>query len=132
MPDSGVDVSLTGCFTGFMSEEADEELAAQFRPRLERELAEIDSLREENANWSAPVELDQQSVGRLSRMDAMQMQAMSQAVERRRSARRTLILQTLKRMDDGEFGYCIECGEEIGIGRLNVDVTFAKCVRCAR
>lgn len=52
-----------------------QELVARFRPRLEAELAEIEKLDEENAAWSAPVELDQQSVGRVSRIDAMQMQA---------------------------------------------------------
>ncbi|MDZ5698507.1 MULTISPECIES: TraR/DksA family transcriptional regulator [Phyllobacteriaceae] len=114
-----------------MDDNAYAELLQKFRPRLEQELAEIDRLSTDNANWSAPVELDQQSVGRVSRIDAMQMQAMSQAVQRRRMHRRHLLLQALKRMDEGEFGYCTECGEEIPPGRLNVDPTFAACVRCA-
>jgi DnaK suppressor protein len=115
-----------------MQDKAYRDLLDRFRPRLQEELAEIDRLSEENAAWSAPVELDQQSVGRVSRIDAMQMQAMSQAVQRRRAARRMLIQQTLKRMDEGDFGYCIECGEEIAPGRLAVDPTFAACVRCAK
>jgi hypothetical protein len=44
----------------------------------------------QNAAWSAPVELDQRSVGRAARIDAMQMDAMSQSVQRRRAARRIL------------------------------------------
>lgn len=106
-------------------------LGARFRPRLREELAEIDRLEAENAGWSAPVELDQQSVGRVSRIDAMQMQAMSQAVQRRRAARRLAILQALRRIEEGEFGYCIECGEPIAPGRLDVDPAFSLCVRCA-
>jgi DnaK suppressor protein len=98
-----------------MGKDIHAELLKRFRPRLEEELAEIDRLSAENASWSAPVELDQQSVGRVSRIDAMQMQAMSQAVQRRRVARRTLIQQALKRMEEGEFGYCTEC-EEIAPG----------------
>jgi DnaK suppressor protein len=82
--------------------------------------------------WSAPVELDQQSVGRVSRIDAMQMQAMSQAVQPRRALRRVAIQQALKRIDDGEFGFCTECGEPIAAGRLDVDPTFSSCVRCAK
>lgn len=105
---------------------------ARFRVRLEEELAEIGKLDDENAVWSAPVELDQQSVGRVSRIDAMQMQAMSQAVQRRRAARRVAIHQALKRIEEGEFGYCIGCGEPIAPGRLAVDPTFPACVKCAK
>ncbi|MGF7007030.1 TraR/DksA family transcriptional regulator [Aminobacter sp. BE322] len=108
------------------------ELVARFRPRLKEELAEIEKLDEENASWSAPVELDQQSVGRVSRIDAMQMQAMSQAVQRRRAARRVAIQQALKRIEEDEYGYCVECGEPIAPGRLDVDPTFSACVRCAK
>lgn len=114
-----------------MSQDDHDRRVERFCPRLEDELIEIDRLSEENASWSAPVELDQQSVGRVSRIDAMQAQAMSQAVQRRRSNRRQRILQALKRMDEGEFGYCSECGEEIPAGRLEVDATFAACVKCA-
>lgn len=107
-------------------------LVARLRPRLEAELAEIEKLDAENATWSAPVELDQQSVGRVSRIDAMQMQAMSQAVGRRRAARRVAIQQAMKRIEEGEFGYCIECGEPIAAGRLDVDPAFTACVKCAK
>ena len=106
-------------------------LIGRLRPRLLDELAEIDRLQEENAGWSAPIELDQQSVGRVSRIDAMQMQVMSQAVQRRRAGRRVAIQQALKRIEDGEFGYCVECGEPIAPGRIAVDPTFSSCVRCA-
>lgn len=115
-----------------MEDDAYSLLVQQFRPRLEEELAEIDRLSVENESWSAPVELDQQSVGRVPRVDAMQMQAMSQAVQRRRMHRRHQVLQALRRMDDGEFGYCAECGEEIPLGRLNIDPAFPTCVRCAK
>jgi len=114
-----------------MNERTSDDLADRFRALLEQELAEIDQLSDESAGWSAPVELDQQSVGRVSRVDAMQMQAMSQAVQRRRAERRQRILHALKRMDEGEFGFCAECGEEIPVRRLEVDPTFSICVRCA-
>lgn len=107
-------------------------LVGRLRPRLLEELAEIEALDATNASWSAPVELDQQSVGRVSRIDAMQMQAMSQAVQRRTAGRRVSIQQALKRIEDGEFGFCIECGEPIAVGRLEIDPTFSACVKCAR
>jgi DnaK suppressor protein len=114
-----------------MNDREDQERIARFRPRLEQELVEIEKLDQENAAWSATVELDQQSVGRVSRIDALQMQAMSQAVQRRRTARRVAIQQALKRIKKGDFGFCSECGEPIAPGRLDVVPTFAASIRCA-
>jgi DnaK suppressor protein len=114
-----------------MDETEQAALVVRLRPRLEAELVEIDTLDADTAAWSAPVELDQQSVGRVSRIDAMQMQAMSQAVQRRRAARRVAIRQALRLIAEGEFGFCVECGEPIATGRLEVDPTFAACVQCA-
>jgi DnaK suppressor protein len=78
-----------------------------------------------------PVELDQASVGRLSRMDAMQVQAMALAAGRLRVQEIDRIKAALKRIDSGEFGYCVTCGEEIAPKRLAVDPTSATCIRCA-
>ena len=78
-----------------------------------------------------PVTLDQESVGRLSRMDAMQVQAMAQALERRRQAEKARIDAALKRIDEDEFGWCITCGDEIAPKRLAHDPSVAKCVGCA-
>lgn len=104
----------------------------RYRPRVLDELATIDDVAGSATEDARPVELDQQSVGRLSRMDAMQRQAMALEMQRRRVERRLRLQQSLKRMDDGEFGYCSECGEEIPEKRLDVDPTFHLCVNCAK
>lgn len=78
-----------------------------------------------------PVELDQTSVGRLSRMDAMQMQAMAQASERLRLQEIGRITATLQRIEEGEFGECVACGETIAPNRLTLDPTIPTCIRCA-
>lgn len=84
-----------------------------------------------NADSRDTVELQQDSVGRLSRMDAMQQQAMAQAQERRRAQERVRIEAALERLDDGEWGYCAKCGEEIAEARLKHDPSVATCVKCA-
>ncbi len=102
-----------------------------YRARLAQEL---EALLEESAaakEARAPVELDQQSVGRLSRMDAMQVQAMAQETERRRQARMETVRAALKRIEDGEFGDCRACGEEIAVKRLEFDPATATCIDCA-
>lgn len=85
----------------------------------------------ESAQTRKPVELDQQSVGRLSRMDALQVQAMALETERRRQLRLRRIEVTLQRIDDGEFGFCVECGEKIQPKRIALDPTIPNCVKCA-
>lgn len=98
---------------------------------LRAELEESEALIAGNLPSSAPVERDQQSVGRLARMDAMQVQAMAQDTARRRQVRRLRLQQARRRIDEGEFGDCAECGGAISLGRLNADPTNHECVRCA-
>ena len=107
-----------------------EELAHLFRERLEAEQRDLDGLSETTGEDRKPVALDQQSVGRVSRIDSLQVQAMAQAAEGRRQLRRRRVGAALARMDEGEFGYCAECGEFIGLKRLEVDPTVIRCVDC--
>lgn len=101
------------------------------RTALTERLAELDRLDALSEEGRAPVTLQQDSVGRLSRMDAMQQQAMAQAEERRRVGERSRIRAALARLDEGEWGYCVACGEEIAEGRLRNDPSVARCVGCA-
>lgn len=115
-----------------MNEPTDSELAERYQPLLVSKAAELRASSEQTSADRRPVELDQQSVGRLSRMDAMQQQAMSAAQESRRRARIVAIDAALRRLAQGEFGWCSECGEFIGIERLDLDPTLMRCVDCAR
>ncbi len=40
------------------------------------------------------------------------------------------IRQTLDRIDNGDFGVCEECGEEIGLARLKARPVATLCIRC--
>lgn len=101
------------------------------RKRLLDRLSQIEEEERISAADRAPVSLDQESVGRLSRMDALQVQAMAVAAHRRRRAERDRITAALRRLDEGEFGYCTACGEEIAAGRLAHDPSVALCIACA-
>ena len=99
--------------------------------RLCERRAEIENASRRSAEGRRPVALDQQSVGRLSRMDAMQQQAMDEATERTRRRDLLRIERAEARLRDGEYGHCEECGEEIAERRLEVDPMAERCVRCA-
>jgi len=77
------------------------------------------------------VELDQTAVGRLSRMDALQNQAMQVETERRREIELKRIDAALARLDEGDYGICVSCGEDIQIKRLDMDPATPVCVDCA-
>ena len=101
------------------------------RRRLEQERAQLRASSEESRDQRHAVELDQPSVGRLSRMDALQGQAMAQATEERRQIRLDAIEAALERLDDGSFGICVGCGEPIAPKRLTLDLTVPTCISCA-
>ncbi|MEL7253073.1 MAG: TraR/DksA family transcriptional regulator [Pseudomonadota bacterium] len=109
----------------------DTELAS-FRTLIETRLAELAAEDDLGQSGQATVTLDQQAVGRLSRMDALQSQAMAKATGARRQAERTRLLAALSRMEDGEYGFCEDCGEEIAPARLRLDPSAQLCVACAR
>ena len=77
------------------------------------------------------VELDQTSVGRVSRMDAMQGQAMAIAANQRREIELQKIGAALKRIEQEDYGICVECDEEISEPRLKLDPAASLCIDCA-
>jgi RNA polymerase-binding transcription factor len=115
-----------------MPPDQDRARIAHFRPLLERELEETLSMRDSTEQARDTVALDQQSVGRLSRIDAMQQQQMALAADRARQQRIARIKAALERMDKDEFGDCLACGEPIPDGRLTADPTALFCVACAK
>lgn len=94
---------------------------------LRLELKELDEIFKET---SRPVELDQSSVGRLSRMDAMQSQQMARESVRRRQNQLMKIDGALRRIESGVYGNCFVCSEEIDIRRLSFDPTNTRCMGC--
>ena len=103
-----------------------------FKKLLEERLEAITARREAQKEDEAPVELDQAKVGRLTRMDAMQQQAMAQAAGRRTEQERQRIMTALNRIKSGDYGYCIKCEDEIAEKRLQFDPSALVCISCAQ
>jgi len=103
-----------------------------FKKRLEKRHEEIIAAQENRKKEVAPVELDQARVGRLTRMDAMQQQAMSQAAAHLADLELQRIQSALGRMQSNDYGYCLICDEEIAEGRLRFDPSILTCISCAK
>ena len=95
---------------------------------IRSEMDQLKYLSETAKDSRAPVALDQQSVGRLSRMDAMQQQSMELATEERRQQRLAALAAALRRVDSGDYGYCLKCDDKIAAGRLAVDPAVTLCI----
>lgn len=103
----------------------------RFKTLLRKQKAELLTAGETGLQAEEVVELDQARVGRLSRMDAMQAQAMSQETGRRRRQQLLDIDAAQERLKAGEFGDCFDCGEIINPKRLAADPTATRCIQCA-
>lgn len=101
-----------------------------FRKALLDLKEEIEQLNSASKDSSDTVVLDQSKVGRLSRMDALQAQQMAQETARRRQVQLQKVESALRRIDTGDYGYCLLCGEEIGAARLGFDPASTRCMGC--
>jgi len=107
------------------------EQTINFRERLISLREELRDARAATADDVKPVVLDQSAVGRVSRGDAMQMQQMALESARRRERLYVGVEQALRRLDDGVYGICIDCDEDIDVRRLNIELTATRCIKCA-
>lgn len=114
-----------------MSKRTNIDIAAM-KARLLEMKAELEVLANQHEHDSDVVELDQTTQGRLSRMDALQGQAMAQEVARRRDAEIKRIDAALQRIEDSDYGQCVSCGEDIQPKRLDFDPSVPNCINCAR
>ena len=109
----------------------DSDQLESFRQRLLQLQAGLSALTDTGDEAAKVVELDQTSVGRLSRMDALQGQAMSRERGRRRVLELQKIAAALRRIDAGDYGYCLACDEPIAPQRLALDPAVTLCIECA-
>jgi DnaK suppressor protein len=113
-------------------EELSEEQAETLRTRLVELVDELENGLLANASSARPVVLDQSSVGRLSRMDAMQQQAMAKATREKVQLRLTQCKVALSAFDRDEYGLCRKCEEPIGFRRLSAKPEAPFCLDCQR
>lgn len=105
---------------------------AHYQRLIEARIRDLREQSETTRQTRDTVELDQQSVGRLSRMDAIQRKAMADATEQRRHLEIEQLNAALKRIASEEFGYCLDCGEKIEARRIEQNLTVFKCISCAK
>lgn len=92
--------------------------------RLERSL--------KAANGAArPRDLEQDTVGRLSRIEALQSQGLTHTLAEREKAQLAQVVAALHRLEEGTYGACNACGGPIPVPRLMVFPETLACQACA-
>ena len=94
-------------------------------------LNSLEAVHDQAQSSAEPVELDQTRFGRLSRMDALQAQAMHQEGVRRSELELSRIDNALKRIKENDYGFCLYCDEKIATKRLEFDPAATLCIHCA-
>jgi len=110
--------------------EPEQKCAAQ--ERLKKLRIELLAEKEAAVEGTAPVELDQARVGRLSRMDSMQQQAMALEQDRRRDVQLQRIEGAFQRLEKDTYGICVTCNAVIDDKRMEFDPTAFFCSTCAQ
>jgi DnaK suppressor protein len=106
-----------------------EELTA-IRSKIDLRIEELNGLLEDDTEDTKPIEPDV-SIGRLSRLDSMQMQQMALEQKRRQEAELQKLQEALKRIEDGSYGNCMLCRQPIAPARLEAQPDAILCINCA-
>ena len=72
------------------------------------------------------------SIGRISRMDAINNKSVVEAALREAENKMQQLLQMDKKINDEDFGICIKCSNTIPFGRLMIRPHSKFCVNCAQ
>lgn len=102
-----------------------------FLKLIEAQLLDLTEQQQSIEHSAVTVELDQSRVGRLSRMDALQSQAMHKETLRRLHRQVAELHKAKSRLANDEFGDCEECAEPIAVARLSLNPAATLCIACA-
>lgn len=91
--------------------------------KVESEIADLESMVQ-------PIK-PENSLGRISRMDAINNKAVNDAAMRNRKAKLTKLRVAAKNIDEDGFGLCTMCNSVIQPMRLMYMPESTRCVRCA-
>ena len=102
------------------------------RTELLRTLTKLERSLKISGESARPRDLEQDTVGRLSRIDALQTQGLTKTLAERERAQLAHVVDALRRIEEGSYGSCNACGGPIPFERLLVFPETRACTTCAR
>jgi len=107
-----------------------EQLKGVLHDKLLEQKDTLKNLLVANEDASKPVQLDQQALGRVSRIDAIQQQKMAVANRANQELTLVQIVKALRRVQEDDYGYCQECDKCIPYERLFIKPETNFCIQC--
>jgi DnaK suppressor protein len=108
----------------------DDRQIERFRRRLLAAKEAAEELLARSASDARPVEASGSAIGRLTRMDALQVQGMERMSRRQLDIRRQQIEAALAAIEAGTFGSCRHCKGPIALPRLEALPEAPFCLEC--
>ena len=112
-----------------MEKLSNQQLAA-IRKRLLQLEKNLSQQMEINRDAASIVALDQTSVGRVSRMGAIQQQSIALSTRRKTCLRLKRVQDALQALADNGYGFCEQCNELIAFERLLARPEANLCISC--
>ncbi|MDZ7682677.1 MAG: TraR/DksA C4-type zinc finger protein [Fodinibius sp.] len=109
-----------------MDQSTQDEMKEVVQEKIEETKKEIKQLEE----LTKPIEPDN-AYGRLSRMDAIDNKTINDAALRKQKSQLQKLERAMTRIQEGNYGTCLKCGDDIPVGRLQFMPWTTKCVKCA-
>ncbi len=109
-----------------MTQEEKDKLAQEIKKRLVKTEVQIIELKEQ----VKPIAPDC-AIGRVSRMDAINNQSISQASLDKKLIQKNGLQAALDNINNEDFGICLNCGASIQMGRILIMPESRKCVNCS-
>jgi DnaK suppressor protein len=108
-----------------------QEQTEQLRHELLRTLARLERSTKANGHGNGAADLDQTCVGRLSRIEALQNQGLTQGLKERDRIQLEQVLDAICRLDTGTYGTCTSCQVSIPFERLLIFPETRTCTPCS-
>ena len=100
--------------------------------KIKEEIKSTEVLIQNYKNLTKPIS-PENSIGRVSRMDAINNKSVIEEVLRKTEEKLKELIHAQNEIEKGEnFGKCIRCESEINIKRLFIMPYVKKCIRCAK
>ena len=98
--------------------------------KVVNEITETELKIKEYNKLSQPIP-PENSIGRISRMDAINNKSVLEAALRELKSKIEKLKRVKKKINSAEFGLCIKCKKSIPYGRIILVPEAEKCVKCA-
>ncbi len=103
----------------------------EIRLHIEKEIAKTEKQILDYKESTEPVAPDD-SIGRISRMDAINNKSVVEAALRQAEDKLEKLKYVLNKVDNSDFGFYAPCNQPIPLGRILIRPESLYCVNCAR